>query len=62
MVQAGVDAAGTCAATSRYDAAITVNAPVANIAVAAGYKVTAAGGATDRITLETSDSLDGFGS
>lgn len=62
LVQAAVDAAGTCAATSRYDAAVTVNAPVANITVAAGYKVTAADGATDRVALETSDSLDGFGS
>jgi len=58
LVQAAVDAAGTCAATSRYDAAITVNAPVANITVAAGYKVTAADGATDRVALETSDSLN----
>jgi hypothetical protein len=39
-------------------AAVTVNAPVANITVNAGYKVTAADGATDRLTLETSDSLD----
>jgi len=58
LVQAGVDAAGSCGASSRYDAAITVNAPVANITVNAGYKVTAADGATDRLTLETSDSLD----
>ena len=58
LVQAGVDAAGTCGASSRYDAAITVNAPVANITVNAGYKVTAADGATDRLTLETSDSLN----
>jgi len=58
IVQNAVDAAGTCAATSRYDASVTVNAPVANIALSAGYKVTAADGATDRLTLETSDSLD----
>ena len=58
LVQAAVDAAGTCAATSRYDAAITVNAPVANITVAAGYKVTASDGATDRVALETTDSLN----
>lgn len=57
-VQAGVDAAGTCAAGSRYDAVITVNGPSADITLLAGYKVTAADGATDRVALETSDSLN----
>ena len=39
---------------------ITVNAPQASaITVNAGYKVTAADGSFDRLSLETSDSLDG---
>ena len=58
-VQAAVDGVATCLPTSRYDALITVNAPAAAITVNAGYKVTAADGATDRISLETSDSLNG---
>lgn len=58
LVQDALDTAGTCAATSRYDAAVTVNAPIANIELSAGYKVTATDGATDRLTLETSNSLD----
>ena len=58
VVQAGVDAAGTCAAGSRYDAVVTVNGPEGDITLLAGYKVTAADGATDRISLETSDSLN----
>ena len=58
VVQAGVDAAGTCAATSRYDAAITVNGPATDMTVNAGYRVTAADGSNDRLSLETSDSLN----
>lgn len=58
-VQAAVDGVATCLPTSRYDALVTVNAPVSAITVNAGYKVTAADGATDRISLETSDSLNG---
>jgi hypothetical protein len=58
VVQAGVDAAGTCAATSRYDAAITVNGPASDMTVNAGYRVTAADGSNDRLSLETSDSLN----
>ena len=57
-VQAKVDAAGTCAATSRYDATITVNAKATDISVTSGYRVTAADGSNDRLGLETSDSLD----
>jgi hypothetical protein len=58
VVQAGVDAAGTCPAGSRYDAAITINGPAADMTVTAGYKVTAADGSSDRLGLETSDSLN----
>jgi len=60
-VQAGVDAAGTCAVGSRYDAVVTVNGPAADMTVNAGYRVTAADGSNDRLSLETSDSLDGDG-
>lgn len=58
-VQTAVDALATCGAGSRYDAAITVNATQANITVNAGYKVANADGSFDRLSLETSDSLDG---
>jgi hypothetical protein len=58
IVQAGVDAAGTCAAGSRYDASITVNGPAADMTATSGYRVTAADGSNDRLGLETSDSLD----
>lgn len=57
-VQAGVDAAATCAVGSRYDAVVTVNGPAADMTVNAGYRVTAADGSNDRLSLETSDSLD----
>jgi hypothetical protein len=57
-LQTAVDAIATCGVGSRYDAAITINAPQAAITVNAGYKVTAADGATDRLSLETSDSLN----
>jgi hypothetical protein len=60
-VQAAVDDVATCLATSRYDAVVTVNAPVDAITVNAGYRVTAADGSNDRLSLETSDSLDGDG-
>ncbi|MDC0052697.1 hypothetical protein OAK05_00385 [Gammaproteobacteria bacterium] len=60
-VQAGVDAAGTCTVGSRYDAVVTVNGPAADMTVNAGYRVTAADGSNDRLSLETSDSLDGDG-
>lgn len=57
-IQAAVDAAGTCPTTNtRYDATVTVNGPAADITMNASYKVTAADGATDRVMLETSDSL-----
>jgi len=57
-VQAGVDAAGSCAVGSRYDAVVTVNGPAADMTVNAGYRVTAADGSNDRLSLETSDSLN----
>lgn len=57
-IQAAVDAAGTCPTVNmRYDATVTVNGPAADITMNASYKVTAADGATDRVMLETSDSL-----
>jgi len=57
-IQAAVDAAGTCpTVNTRYDATVTVNGPAADITMNASYKVTAADGATDRVMLETSDSL-----
>lgn len=58
IIQAAVDADGTCpVANTRYDATVTVNAPEGDITLNASYKVTAADGATDRVMLETSDSL-----
>lgn len=48
----------TCNPDSRYDAQITVNAPVNAITVNASYKVTT-GEVTDRLGLETTDSLNG---
>lgn len=57
-VQAGVDAAGTCAVGSRYDAVVTVNGPAGDMTVNAGYRVTASDGSNDRLSLETSDSLN----
>jgi len=57
-IQTAVDAAGTCpTSNTRYDATVTVNGPAADITMNASYKVTAADGATDRVMLETSDSL-----
>ena len=57
-IQAAVDADGSCpTVNTRYDATITVNAPEDDITLNASYKVTAADGATDRVMLETSDSL-----
>jgi hypothetical protein len=57
-IQAAVDADGTCSTVNtRYDATVTVNGPAADITMNASYKVTAADGATDRVMLETSDSL-----
>jgi hypothetical protein len=57
-IQAAVDADGSCpTSNTRYDATVTVNAPAADITINASYKVTAADGATDRVMLETSDSL-----
>jgi hypothetical protein len=57
-IQAAVDAAGTCpTVNTRYDATVTVNGPAKDITMNASYKVTAADGATDRVMLETSDSL-----
>jgi len=57
-IQAAVDAAGTCSTVNtRYDATVTVNGPKDDITMNASYKVTAADGATDRVMLETSDSL-----
>ncbi len=57
-VQDAVDAAGACAVGSRYDATLTVNAKSTDITVTSGYKVTAADGSNDRLSLETSDSLN----
>ena len=58
-IQAAVDADGTCSTVNtRYDATVTVNGPAADITMNASYKVTAADGATDRVMLETSDSLN----
>jgi hypothetical protein len=56
-VQDAVDAAGTCAVGSRYDATLTVNAKSSDITVTSGYKVADADGRNDRLGLETSDSL-----
>jgi len=57
-IQAAVDADGSCpTSNTRYDATVTVNGPAAEITMNASYKVTAADGATDRVMLETSDSL-----
>jgi hypothetical protein len=57
-IQTAVDDAGTCSTVNtRYDATVTVNGPAADITMNASYKVTAADGATDRVMLETSDSL-----
>ena len=58
LVQSKVDAAGTCAVGSRYDAKITVNAKNTDITLNAGYRVTAADGSNDRLSLQTSDSLN----
>jgi hypothetical protein len=58
LIQAAVEADGSCPTTNtRYDATVTVNAPATAITMNASYKVTAADGATDRVMLETSDSL-----
>lgn len=57
-VQDAVDAAGACAVGSRYDATLTVNAKSTDITVTSGYRVTAADGSNDRLSLETSDSLN----
>ena len=57
-VQAAVDAAGTCVVGSRYDATLTVNAKATDVTLTAGYKVQAADGSHDRLSLETSDSLN----
>jgi len=57
-IQAAVDADGSCPiSNTRYDATVTVNGPADEITMNASYKVTAADGATDRVMLETSDSL-----
>ena len=57
-IQAAVDANGTCSTVNtRYDATVTVNGPAADITMNASYKVTSADGATDRVMLETTDSL-----
>jgi hypothetical protein len=57
-IQTAVDADGRCPiSNTRYDATVTVNAPASDITMNASYKVTAADGATDRVMLETSDSL-----
>ena len=57
-IQTAIDANGTCSTVNtRYDATVTVNGPAADITMNASYKVTAADGATDRVMLETSDSL-----
>ena len=57
-VQAAIDAAGTCGGGSRYDATLTVNAKASDITITSGYKVQAADGSNDRLSLETSDSLN----
>ena len=57
-VQAVVDGVATCAVGSRYDATLTVNAKSTDVSVTAGYRVTAADGSNDRLSLETSDSLN----
>lgn len=45
----------TCGATSRYDAAITINAPLTDVTASAAYKVLQDEG-NDRVNLETSQS------
>jgi hypothetical protein len=49
-------AAADCNAGSRYDAVITINAPLTDVTAVAGYKVLQAEG-NDRLTLETSQTL-----
>ena len=57
-IQAAVDEDGTYpTVNTRYDATVTVNAPESDITPNSRYKVTAADGATDRVMLETPDSL-----
>jgi hypothetical protein len=56
-VQTVMDGVATCAASSRYDVTLTVNAKSTDITINAGYRVTAADGSNDRLSLETSDSL-----
>ena len=59
-IQAAVDADGTCpTSNTRYDATVLVNSPASDITMSAAYKVTTADGSTDRVNLETTDSLDG---
>ena len=59
-IQAAVDADGTCpTSNTRYDATVLVNSPATDITMSAAYKVTTADGSTDRVNLETTDSLDG---
>ena len=57
-VQAVVDGLTTCGVGSRYDVTLTVNAKSTDVSVNAGYRVTAADGSNDRLSLETSDSLN----
>ena len=45
----------TCGATSRYDAVITINAPLTDVTASAAYKVLQTEG-NDRVNLETSQS------
>ena len=57
-VQAVMDGVATCALGSRYDVTLTVNAKSTDVTINAGYRVTAADGSNDRLSLETSDSLN----
>lgn len=57
-VQTVMDGVATCAAGSRYDVTLTVNAKSTDVTINAGYRVTAADGSNDRLSLETSDSLN----
>jgi hypothetical protein len=57
-VQTVMDGVATCAVGSRYDVTLTVNAKSTDVTINAGYRVTAADGSNDRLSLETSDSLN----
>jgi hypothetical protein len=58
-ISAAVTAAARadCGATSRYDAVVTINAPLTDVTAVAGYKILQAEG-NDRLPLETTQTLN----